>query len=40
MASTENIRMWIEQSDIDYIGHFIKACIPFNASPDIENDFR
>ncbi|MDD7913778.1 hypothetical protein [Polaribacter ponticola] len=31
MASTENIRMWIEQSDIDYIGHFIKAWIPFNA---------
>lgn len=31
MASTENIRRWIEQSDIDYIGHFIKAWIPFNA---------
>jgi len=30
-VSTENIRMWIEQSDIDYIGHFIKAWIPFNA---------
>lgn len=30
-VSTENIRRWIEQSDIDYIGHFIKAWIPFNA---------
>lgn len=29
--STENIRRWIEQSDIDYISHYIKAWIPFNA---------
>jgi len=27
----ENINLWIQQSDIDYIGHFIKAWIPFNA---------
>lgn len=30
-VNTENIRRWIEQSDIDYITHFIKAWIPFNA---------
>lgn len=30
-TSQENINRWIEQSDIDYIGHFIKAWIPFNA---------
>ncbi len=30
-ASTENIKKWIEQSDIDYYTHFIKAWIPFNA---------
>jgi hypothetical protein len=30
-TSTENIRRWIEQSDIDYITNFIKAWIPFNA---------
>lgn len=30
-VSTENIRRWIEQSDIDYITYFIKAWIPFNA---------
>lgn len=30
-TSTDNIRRWIEQSDIDYITHFIKAWIPFNA---------
>ena len=29
--SQENINRWIEQSDIDYIGHYIKAWIPFNA---------
>ncbi len=27
----ENIKSWIEQSKIDYIGHYIKAWIPFNA---------
>ena len=30
-VSTENIRRWIEQSDIDYITHYIKCWIPFNA---------
>lgn len=30
-VNTENIRRWIECSDIDYISHFIKAWIPFNA---------
>lgn len=30
-TSHENIKLWIEQSNIDYIGHFIKAWIPFNA---------
>ncbi len=30
-VSTENIRRWIEQSDIDYITQYIKAWIPFNA---------
>jgi len=30
-VNTENIRRWIEQSDIDYITQFIKAWIPFNA---------
>lgn len=30
-VSTENIRRWIEQSNIDYITYFIKAWIPFNA---------
>lgn len=30
-VSQENINRWIEQSDIDYIGHYIKAWIPFNA---------
>jgi len=31
MASTENLRRWIEQSNIDYVTYFIKAWIPFNA---------
>jgi len=31
IISQENINRWIEQSDIDYIGHYIKAWIPFNA---------
>ena len=31
IVSQENINRWIEQSDIDYIGHYIKAWIPFNA---------
>lgn len=30
-VSTDNIRRWIEQSDIDYISQYIKAWIPFNA---------
>lgn len=30
-VSTENIRRWIEQSDIDYVTYFIKGWIPFNA---------
>jgi hypothetical protein len=30
-ASTENIKRWIEQSNIDYTTYFIKAWIPFNA---------
>lgn len=30
-VSTDNIRRWIEQSDIDYISQFIKTWIPFNA---------
>lgn len=30
-VNTENIRRWIEQSDIDYITQYIKAWIPFNA---------
>ncbi len=30
-VSQENIERWIQQSDIDYIGYFIKAWIPFNA---------
>lgn len=31
IVSQENINRWIEQSDIDYIGHYIKTWIPFNA---------
>ncbi len=30
-VNQENINLWIQHSDIDYIGHFIKAWIPFNA---------
>lgn len=30
-VNQENINRWIEQAQIDYIGHFIKAWIPFNA---------
>ena len=30
-VNQENINRWIEQAEIDYIGHFIKAWIPFNA---------
>lgn len=30
-VSQENINRWIDQSNIDYIGYFIKAWIPFNA---------
>ena len=30
-VNQENINLWINQSNIDYIGHFIKAWIPFNA---------
>lgn len=38
IVSQENINRWIEQSDIDYIGHYIKAWIPFNAW--YNNNFR
>lgn len=30
LVNQENINRWIEQAEIDYIGHFIKAWIPFN----------
>lgn len=30
-TSSENIKRWIEQSDIDYITYFIKAWVAFNA---------
>lgn len=30
-VTTDNIRKWIEQSDIDYISQYIKSWIPFNA---------
>lgn len=30
-VSQENINRWIDQASIDYIGHYIKAWIPFNA---------
>ena len=30
-VSQENINRWIDQANIDYIGHYIKAWIPFNA---------
>jgi hypothetical protein len=29
--SIGNVRQWLEQSDIDYFTHFVKAWIPFNA---------
>ncbi len=29
--NTENLNRWIEQAGIDYISHYIKAWIPFNA---------
>jgi len=29
--STANVKQWLEQSDIDYFTHFVKAWIPFNA---------
>lgn len=28
---TGNVRQWLEQSDVDYFTHFVKAWIPFNA---------
>jgi hypothetical protein len=33
MATTSiaNVKQWLEQSDIDYFTHFVKAWIPFNA---------
>ena len=27
----DNIKQWLEQSDVDYFTHFVKAWIPFNA---------
>jgi hypothetical protein len=30
-VTTENLKRWIEQSNIDYVTYFIKAWIPFNA---------
>jgi hypothetical protein len=29
--NTANVKQWLEQSDIDYFTHFVKAWIPFNA---------
>ncbi|MEN6405258.1 MAG: hypothetical protein ABFC77_02180 [Thermoguttaceae bacterium] len=29
--STANVKQWLEQSEIDYFTHFVKAWIPFNA---------
>lgn len=29
--NTSNVKRWLEQSDIDYFTHFVKAWIPFNA---------
>lgn len=37
-VNTENIRRWIEQSEIDYISQYIKAWIPFNAWYNAEYD--
>jgi hypothetical protein len=42
-VSSDKIRRWIEQSDIDYYTHFIKAWIPFNAwykshFPNLDNE--
>lgn len=30
-VTTDNLKRWIEQSNIDYVTYFIKAWIPFNA---------
>jgi hypothetical protein len=30
-ANQDNIKQWLDQSDIDYFTHFVKAWIPFNA---------
>ena len=30
-ANTDNIKRWLDQSDIDYFTYFVKAWIPFNA---------
>ena len=29
--NTSNVKRWLEQSDVDYFTHFVKAWIPFNA---------
>ncbi len=29
--STANVKQWLEQSEVDYFTHFVKAWIPFNA---------
>lgn len=30
-ANQDNVRQWLEKTDIDYFTHFVKAWIPFNA---------
>lgn len=31
IKNTANVKQWLEQSDIDYFTHYVKAWIPFNA---------
>lgn len=31
VKNNANVKQWLEQSDIDYFTHFVKAWIPFNA---------
>src|SRR4051812_22494415 len=30
-ANQDNVKQWLEKSDVDYFTHFVKAWIPFNA---------
>jgi hypothetical protein len=30
-SNTANVKQWLDQSEIDYFTHFVKAWIPFNA---------